>query len=79
MNEVTESNGYPIIHKEPISSDDGWFRIMVQRPKERCPFPEAPYVVAVKDFNQLDYDGWAYAVSYDLSFEAAVELLNKKG
>lgn len=45
MNEVTESNGYPIIHKVPISSDDGWFRIMVQRPKERCPFPEAPYVV----------------------------------
>ena len=50
---------------------------MVQRPKERCPFPEAPYVVAVKDFNRLDYDGWAYAVSYDLSFEAAVDLLNK--
>jgi len=74
---ITESNGYPIISKVPVANDDGWFRIMVQRPKERCPFPEAPFVVAVKDFNRPEYDGWAYAVSYDLSFDAAVDLLHK--
>ena len=76
MNEITTVNGYPIIDKVELWCDPGFFRILVKRPEGRCPFPEAPYVVAVKDFNRPE-DGWAYALSYDLTLEEGVELLNK--
>jgi hypothetical protein len=73
--EITTSNGYAIIDKVEDPRDPGFFRILVKR--DECPFPEAPFVVALKDFNRPDYDGWAYALSYDLTLEKAVELLNK--
>ena len=77
MNEITTANGYPIIDKVEIANDPGFFRILVKRPEGRCPFPEAPFVVAIKDFNRPEVDGWAYALSYDLTLEKGVELLNK--
>ena len=77
MTEITTANGYPIIDKVEDVRDPGFFRILVKRPEGRCPFPEAPYVVALKDFNRPEYDGWAYALSYDLTLDRAVELLNK--
>ena len=77
MTEITTANGYPIIDNVEIANDPGFFRILVQRPEGRCPFPEAPYVVALKDFNRPEYDGWAYALSYDLTLEKGVELLGK--
>lgn len=72
------SNGYPIIEMDkcfPYDTTDGLYRILVKRPPEMCPFPEAPYVVAVKDFNNTKYDGWLYALSYDLKLHHAVFLL----
>ena len=75
MNGITTANGYPIIDKVEDVRDPGFFRILVER--DECPFPEAPFVVALKDFNRPEVDGWAYALSYDLTLERAVELLNK--
>ena len=75
MTEIVTANGYAIIDKVEDVRDPGFFRILVKR--DECPFPEAPYVVALKDFNRPEYDGWAYALSYDLTLERAVELLNK--
>ena len=46
------SNGYPIIEMDKMYPDDptdGLFRILVKRPPEMCAFPDAPFVVAVKD------------------------------
>ena len=77
MTEITTANGYPIIDKVEIANDPGFFRILVKRPEGRCPFPEAPFVVAIKDFNRPEGDGWAYALSYDLTLEKGVELLGK--
>ena len=76
MEEITTSNGYAIIDKVEIANDPGFFRILVKRDDD-CPFPEAPFVVAIKDMNRPEYDGWAYALGYDLTLERAVELLNK--
>ena len=36
MNEITTTNGYPIIDKVEIANDPGFFRILVQRPEGRC-------------------------------------------
>ena len=69
------SNGYPIIEMDkmyPNDPTDGLFRILVKRPSHMCAFPEAPYVVAVKDFNNYGYDGWCHALSYDLKLPQAV-------
>ena len=49
----------------------------MKRTEGHHPFPNAPYVVALKNFNDPDYDGWAYALGYDLTLERAVELLGK--
>jgi len=75
--EITTSNGYAIIDKVEDLRDPGFFRILVKRTEGHHPFPNAPYVVALKDFNRPDYDGWAYALGYDLTLERAVELLGK--
>ena len=75
MTEIVTANGYAIIDKVEDVRDPGFFRILVKR--DECPFPEAPFVVALKDFNRPEVDGWAYALSYDLTLERAVELLNK--
>ena len=77
MTEITTANGYPIIDKVECNVYPGFFRILVKRPEDRCPFPEAPFVVAIKDFNRPEVDGWGYALSYDLTLERAVELLGK--
>ena len=77
MTEITTANGYPIIDKVEIAHDPGFFRILVKRPEGRCPFPEAPYVVAIKDFNRPEVDGWGRAIAYDLTLEKGVELLGK--
>tara|TARA_B100001059_G_C17774725_1_gene550541 strand:- start:1137 stop:1364 length:228 start_codon:yes stop_codon:yes gene_type:complete len=70
---VQTSNGYPIL--EVVNTNGGKLsKILVER--DHSPFGHNKrFAVAWKDMDDTGYDGWVAAISYDLTYGEALELV----
>jgi hypothetical protein len=63
---VQTSNGYPIL--EVVNDNGGRLSKILFGHNKR-------FAVAWKDMEDTDYDGWVAAISYDLTYGEALELV----